>query len=308
MSDCVIDDGAGGELPGEDGPLDELSHTSAASLRTLVEAAVLHRSVDEVADLVAVLRATGRFPDAADQALQAAAVSRPIEEVIALAVLLAEEEAEPHTGVLPGLHPDPASQPYPAPDLEPDPERQAHVHAPAHAHPHPHPHSEPHPTAAAPALHELPDRQPREAAPHEGSAAGRALRWPLAATLPVSAVLYLPRDPSRFPALAGPLAWCVLALAGGCLTLAVLVTTRDRGWVWSAAAVTGIGLVSTHALAAVTDRNVFAGTAGGLLPWPTGVAMLAGGLTAVLSVMVLLYRSERRQQPAPAQPAPSARR
>ncbi|MFD3697994.1 hypothetical protein ACFWUZ_17875 [Streptomyces sp. NPDC058646] len=89
----------------------------------------------------------------------------------------------------------------------------------------------------------------------------------------------------------GSLAWLLLGMAGVCLVLGVLLVVGDRAWVWSATTLFGIGLVSLHALTAATGVNLLGIAVGGLLPWPTGATMLAAGLTAVLSVMALLYRS-----------------
>ncbi|WP_141753997.1 hypothetical protein [Streptomyces subrutilus] len=117
-------------------------------------------------------------------------------------------------------------------------------------------------------------------------------------TLVVSALLYLPRHPSRLLADAGMTAWFLLGLAGVCVGLSVMVTRRDSGGVWAATTVTGIGLALLHVLATVTELELWAAAAGALLPWPTGAALFTAGLTAVLSVLALLYRSDR-PQPAP---------
>ncbi|OEJ30333.1 hypothetical protein [Streptomyces subrutilus] len=249
-------------LSGEDADPDQASRAAAASLRTLLETAVTRRSVDEVADLVTLLRGTGHGPDAADQALRAAAVGRPIEDVISLAVLLAGED-EP--------------QQRPSEDQrESEPRSRARKRT---------------------------GRAPREAskAEAERTVAGRVMRWPVAVTLTLSALLYLPRRPASLLAHTGLSAWLLLGLAVLCLALAVLVTVRDRAWVWSVTTGTGIGLVGVHAVATLMGLDLWGSAAGGLLPWPTGAAMLAAGLTAVLSVMALRYRQER-QRPAPGLP------
>ncbi|MFD3697995.1 hypothetical protein ACFWUZ_17880 [Streptomyces sp. NPDC058646] len=103
-------------LPAPDAPptgkeqdLDEVSRTTdgAASLRMLLETAVVRRSVDGIADLVTLLRGSGQLPEGADQALRAAAVSRPIEDVISLAVLLAGADGQhPHTPEAPQCDPE----------------------------------------------------------------------------------------------------------------------------------------------------------------------------------------------------------
>ncbi len=283
-------------LSGEEAEDLEASRAAAASLRTLLGTAVTRRSVDEVADLVTLLRGTGQVPDAADQALRAAAVSRPIEDVISLAVLLSRED-EAQRGSSEAQQ-ESESQPHPRPESETQPQIEAESAEPGRAH-----RAKPERRSASRVSLRRADHPPREAseADAEGSVAGRVMRWPVAVTLAVSALLYLPRHPSRFLAPTSLPAWLTLGLAGMCLTLAVLMTVRDRAWVWSATTVTGIGLVAIHALAAVMNVNLLGSTAGGLLPWPTGVSMLAAGLTAVLSVMALLYRSDRAQ-PTPGLP------
>ncbi|MGW7316273.1 hypothetical protein, partial [Streptomyces sp. NPDC054865] len=62
-------------------------------------------------------------------------------------------------------------------------------------------------------------------------------------------------------------------------------------------------LVSLQALATVLHWDLWAGALGSHLPWHTGACMFAAGLAAVLSVMVLLYRSDRPQgTPVPRAP------
>ncbi|MEU9256364.1 hypothetical protein AB0D66_31740 [Streptomyces sp. NPDC048270] len=266
----------------------------AESLRTLLEAAVTGRSVDEVADLVTLLRESGQLHDGADQALRAAAVSRPITDVISLAVLLAKEEEhtgppqDPGPGQGPELHPHPQPHPEPGPRLEPADEPGQAPRAATER-------------SAARVSYKGADEPVRKAlkTDAEPGVPGRALRWPVAMTLAVSAVLYLPRSPLRLLTPTSLVTWFLLGLACVCLALAVLVTVRDRARLWSATTVTGIALVSIHALATVTDRDLWGGAVGGLVPWPTGTAMLAAGLTAVLSVMALLYRADRPQPQPP---------
>ncbi|MEU9802442.1 hypothetical protein [Streptomyces sp. NPDC051000] len=268
----------------------------AACLRTLLETAVTRRSVDEVADLVTLLRRSGQVPDAADHALRAAAISRPIEDVIALAVLLAgddqplgEQESEPQPEFPPRPQFEPRFEAQPSPGTE---EGAAYP-------------AEPGREPADGAFGHNDDFPSWEAPADESqkvpSLPGRGLRWPVAAALVVSALLYLPRDPAAFLTQGGPAAWILLGLAGVCLTLAVLVLVRDRAGVWSATTMTGIALVLIHVLASVFGLDLWGGASGALLPWPTGASMLAAGLTAVLSVTALLYRSDR-PQPSPEPP------
>ncbi|MFJ5806583.1 hypothetical protein [Streptomyces sp. NPDC093093] len=127
------------------------------------------------------------------------------------------------------------------------------------------------------------------------SVPGRGLRWPVAAALVVSALLYLPRKPADFLSQGGPAAWILPGLAVVCLTLGVIVVMRDRAGVWSATIMVGIGLVSMHALTSVIGVNVWDGAVGGLLPWPTGASVVTAGLTALLSVTALLYHSDRSE-------------
>ncbi|MER5727359.1 hypothetical protein ABT084_03190 [Streptomyces sp. NPDC002138] len=272
--------------PREIGDLDEMARAVAGAdcLHTLLETAVIRRSVDEVADLVTLLRRSGQVPDAADQALRAAAVSRPIEDVISLAVLLARPDE-------PQFPPSPEARPEQTFHGETQPQEQLQAQARLEPGPEPTHRAEADRPSPAPAARTHAERPP-EAVP------GRGLRWPVAVTLTLSALLCLPRDPSRFLVHGGLVAGLVLGLVGACAALAVLVTVRDRGWVWSATVVTAIGLVAVHALASVTDLDLFGGGGGALLPWPAVVPMLVAGLTAVMSAMTLLYRSDR-PQPAP---------
>lgn len=86
-----------------------------------------------------------------------------------------------------------------------------------------------------------------------------------------------------------------------CVALAVCLAVRDRTRVWAAATVTGLGILAVHALAAMTGLSLLGGAVGGLLPWPTGIAVVVAALGAVLAGMALLYRSE---QPSPVPPLP----
>ncbi|MEU9233998.1 hypothetical protein [Streptomyces subrutilus] len=311
----------GGRVPAG-GPIDsappsepvDAVEVSRDCLRTLLESAVTHRSVDEVADLVKRWR-SGQVPDAANEALQAAAVSRPIEDVISLAELLAadqpqheappsasqEVETQPQPPTEPQPDSDPPAQQSPATDPDPDPEpetvpdpvRRAEQERPSASH-------------GSRGSRRPVARRPREVAQDRvpASAPDRGLRWLVAATLIVSALLYLPRHPSRLLADAGMTAWLLLGLAGGCVSLSVMVARRDRAGVWAATTATGFGLVLMHALATATELKLWASATGALLPWPTGAAMFTAGLTAVLSVLALLYRSDRPQPaPGPDQPA-----
>ncbi|MGW7312525.1 hypothetical protein [Streptomyces sp. NPDC054865] len=241
---------------------------SAACQRTLLETAVTCRSVEEVAELVTLLNQSGQVTDAANHALRAAAVSRPVEDVISLAVLLGAKDSK--------------DEPERRPSSEHRPEPTAR---PGRRYP-----------------RESDNRRPRPDALE--SAPGRGLRWPVAVALAVSALMYLPRHPGRLLASGGLPAWPLLGLAGVCSALGVLVLVRDRTAVWTATTVAGVGLVSLQALATVLHWDLWAGALGSHLPWHTGACTFAAGLAAVLSVMVLLYRSDRPQgTPVPRAPA-----
>ncbi|MFC6986597.1 hypothetical protein [Streptomyces cirratus] len=226
-------------------------------LRTLLQTAVACRPLEEVADLVTLLRQSGQVPDAANEALRAAAVSRRVEDVVSLALLLSNEE-------------EPAPQPDRIERADDPPARRAS----------------------------------RKRAKRTGPAAGapgRGLRWPAVAVLTGSALLYLPRHPSRLLADGGAGTWLLLGIVAVCAALAVALVVRDRTRVWAAATVTGLGILAVHALAAMTGLSPLGGAVGGLLPWPTGIAVLMAGLGAALAGMAVLYRSE---EPPPVHPAP----
>ncbi|WP_267824890.1 hypothetical protein [Streptomyces sp. H27-H1] len=253
-------------------------------MRTLLETAVTCRNVDEVAELVTLLRGPGKLPDVADEVLRAAAVSRPIEDVVSLALLLDRaEQAVPRPQVAPHLQAEQA-------ELGVERQESERVDRTGRCEP---------PPQASEQGDVGPDRNPP---PTSSSPAvpGRGLRWLVAAALTVSALLYLPRHPSELLAHGDAVAWLLLGAAVGCLALGVLVTVRDHNGVWAAATVTGIGLLAMHALAAVMGVSLMSGVMGGLLPWPTGISVVAAGLAASLSVTVLLYRSQQpKLQPAP---------
>ncbi|MGW7103915.1 hypothetical protein [Streptomyces sp. NPDC054883] len=237
-------------------------------LRTLLQTAVACRPLDEVADLVTLLRRSGQVPDAANEALRAAAVSRPVEDVVSLALLLSEDHEE---------------APAPQPDRighDGEAGRRGSGKRGARA-----------------------KKQDEPRAPRPAGAPGRGLRWPAVAALSGSALLYLPRRPSRLMSEGGAGTWLLLGVAAVCLALAVGLVVRDRTRVWAAAALTCLGILSVHALAAMTGLSPLGGAVGGLLPWSTGFAVLLAVLGAALAGMALLYRSEE-PAPAPALPEP----
>lgn len=229
----------------------------AACLRTLLETAVTCRSVEEVAELVRLLARSGQAPDAANQALRAAAVFRPVEDVISLAVLLSAEHE-------PQLRDSSEHRPEPMPRTR---RRSAD-------------------------RHRSPAKEP-QAAKEETPC--RGLRWPVAAALAVSALLYLPRHPARILDGGELSAWVLLGVSALCLALATLALVRSSSGVWTATAAAGVALGSAQALAMVLDLDPWTNAVAAYLPWPAGASMLAAGLAAVLSGMALLYRSERPQ-------------
>ncbi|MEU9235939.1 hypothetical protein [Streptomyces subrutilus] len=251
---------------------------SASCLRTLVETAATQRTLEEVVDLVTLLRTSGQVPDAANEALRAAAVSRPIEDVVSLAAML--DTAGPQHG--------------------PRPEPTAHIEPQAE----PAPARRPRPARTVLRAPREPAPGPVEKSPRGGAssrAPGQRLRWLVAAPLAVCAVLYLPRDPSQLSAHADAGTWLPAGVSAVCVLLGVLVTVRDRTWVWSAAITTGIALLSLPPLAGARGLDLMGAAVGARLPWATGLASLTGGLVAALSIMALLYRSER-PDPEPEEP------
>ncbi|MFF1556323.1 hypothetical protein [Streptomyces sp. NPDC058279] len=229
--------------------------TGDDGLRMLLQTAVACRPLEEVADLVTLLRHSGQVPDAANEALRAAAVSRPVEDVVSLALLLSNEEE---------------AVAAPVPDRIEDGIRAAR-RAPRAA---------------------RAEKAGRRRSARPAGAPGRGLRWPTVAVLAMSALLYLPRHPSRLLSEGGAGSWLLLGVATVCTALGVCLVVRDRTRVWAAAAAAGLGLLAVHALAAMTGLSPLSGAVGGLLPWPTGLAVLLAALGAALAGMALLYRSE----------------
>ncbi|MEU6892435.1 hypothetical protein ABZ934_11695 [Streptomyces sp. NPDC046557] len=229
--------------------------TGDDGLRMLLQTAVACRPLEEVADLVTLLRRSGQVPDAANEALRAAAVSRPVEDVVSLALLLSNEEEAV---------------------VAPRPDRiEDGIGATRRA---------PRATRA--------EKAGRRRSARPAGAPGRGLRWPAVAVLALSALLYLPRHPSRLLSEGGAGSWVLLGVAALCAALGVCLVVRDRTRVWAAAAAAGLGILAVHALAAMTGLSPLSGAVGGLLPWPTGLAVLLAALGAALAGMALLYRSE----------------
>ncbi|MFJ6718396.1 hypothetical protein [Streptomyces sp. NPDC091259] len=247
---------AGDEEPSAEaaaGPGDTaVTATGDDGLRMLLQTAVACRPLEEVADLVTLLRRSGQVPDAANEALRAAAVSRPVEDVVSLALLLSNEE-----------------------EAAPQPERIVPAERTRRG------------TRA-----DRPRKAARRRSPRPPGAPGRGLRWPTVAVLVASAIAYLPRHPSRLLSEGGAGSWLLLVAAAVCAALALCLVVRDRTRVWAAVTLTGLAILAVHALAAVTGLSPLSGAVGGILPWSTGFAVLLAAFGAALAGMALLYRSE----------------
>lgn len=259
---------AGDEEPSAEAGADPgdtpVAATGDDGLRMLLQTAVACRPLEEVADLVTLLRRSGQVPDAANEALRAAAVSRPVEDVVSLALLLSNEE-----------------------ESAPQPERIVRDER----------------TQRRGTRADRPRKAVRGRSPRPPGAPGRGLRWPTVAVVVASALLYLPRHPSRLLSEGGAGSWLLLVVAAVCGVLALCLVVRDRTRVWAAVTVTGLAILAVHALAAMTGLSPLSGAVGGLLPWSTGFAVLLAAFGAALAGMALLYRSEETT-PGPPDPEP----
>ncbi|WP_329440435.1 hypothetical protein OG906_05165 [Streptomyces sp. NBC_01426] len=266
-------------------------------VQTLLETAATCRPVEEVTELVSLLKRTGQQPDVGHAALRAAAVSRPVDEVGRMVALLGEP---PHGDVDADVTLRAAAVGRSIEDVALlagylDTDRGDRTEAPAgptHARP---------PVAQPPADHHpAPHRErppvtrpePRPPAPRAGGALRHVLRWPVAAALLLCGVLHLPGDPGALSVLGlgdvPPLAVAFLCLVAGGLLMA-----RDTPAVWRTGAVTALAVVALHVVAGIALVDPLEGSLGGLHAWAGVTTVLCAGAGAVLAGVALMYRPKR---------------
>ncbi|MGW7108013.1 hypothetical protein ACWGHU_17820 [Streptomyces xanthophaeus] len=299
-------------------------------VHTLLRTAATCRPLEEVTELVSLLKETGRLPNPGHEALRTAAVTRPVHEVRRMVALLGEpphavDEADitlravavgrPIADVaeLVNILSDEATA---EPDARPAPEsapRWGPAPGAAPAEPPGAPQEESREEPYEPPYKELFDapyaERPRRTAagravpapaPAAGSAALRhVLRWPVALALLVSGALHLPQDlsapPSAAPAELLPLLATVL-----CLGLGVLLALWDTTAVWRAAAVAAVGVVALHVLGGTLHFDPLGGAVSASLAWAGVAAVLCAAAGAVLAGMALRARAGTRTRPGEA--------
>ncbi|WP_284574301.1 hypothetical protein [Streptomyces sp. 2P-4] len=277
---------------------------AAEPIRTLLETAGTCRPLEEVAELVSLLKETGQHPDRGHQALRAAAVARPVHEVREMVALLDDAAGEgPEKDVTLRA----AAVGRPVEDvallvsiLGTDGGGSA---AAAPARPYGRPAAAP---AGAPRGRPLDPAADRDSDPAAGRAADgsaqpahvrarrlrRVLRRPVAAVLLLCGALHLPGDPAAVPA-AGPAALLPLLAALLGLGFGALLAVRGGDAAWRAGAAAAVGVVALHVVGGVSGLDPLLGAVSAPLPWAGAAAVLCAAVAALSAGLALAARAPR---------------
>ncbi|MFG2996959.1 hypothetical protein [Streptomyces sp. NPDC048340] len=281
------------ETPEDEVPTaDDAPHTGGAHgrpIRTVLVTAATGRPLEEVAELVSLLKETGQLPNPGHEALRAAAVSRPVDEVGEMVTLLGRP---PHDGVETDITLRAAALGRPVEDVARLVSILGTGEPAAHPRVRPEPAGRPAPTpapAAAPRQGWAPEPVPAA----RGSRALRhVLRWPVALALLVCGALHLPGDLEGVSS-GEPGGLLALAVTVVCLGLGALVAVRDTAAVWRTGAVAALAVTVLHVLGGVVDFDPLAGAIGGSAAWTGVTAVLCAASAAVLAGLALQYREPR---------------
>ncbi|MFI9832250.1 hypothetical protein ACIHIX_31720 [Streptomyces sp. NPDC051913] len=262
----------------------EQSPQYARATADALRAVGVHRSVDDVTRLVVLLTRPPRDTSGADETIRAAAESRPVEEVTRLMALLQQAPLEPHCGREAVRA---AATGRPVEELVELIGRLGEERGGAHP-PHPADVTEPYgppETADTGAADEPP--VPRTARPR---LRGAPPLWPArlaAVALFLCAVAYFPLH--RDGASLRPYG-LVLALAGLCLLLGLLVTMRPSAPVLTGAVLLPAALAAAQLYAARFDAGRLSRTLDlTLVPaWAAGLAAVCAALAALTALVVRL--------------------
>ncbi|MCY0939618.1 hypothetical protein [Streptomyces sp. H34-S4] len=268
--------------PGQDPAL----RPAAAPARTLLETAATGRSVQELADLVSLLKDSGQVPNPGHTALRAAAVARPVHEVREMVTLLGEP---PHEVVETDITLRAAALGRPIEDVALLVSILGSGEQPAYGHPEPaervrtaaHP-----PAPQAPAPAQAPARGPARS--WSGSLR-HILRWPVALALLLCGALHVPGDLAGLTS-GTPGGLVALAVTLLCLTAGALLAVRDTAGAWRAAAVVALGVAVLHVVGGVAGFDPLGGAVGGSVEWAGTTVMLSAAAGAVLAGLALQYR------------------
>ncbi|TDU74354.1 hypothetical protein [Streptomyces sp. KS 21] len=301
--------------------------TSAEPIRTLLETAGTCRPLEEVAELVGLLKDTGQSPDHGHQTLRAAAVGRPVQDVALLVGILGTgEDDRPSAPSAPSAQSDPSAPEQTAragevPEAPEAPEATPAVRSARPASPA----RRADPAGQRPVapqaryeqrnepLFEEPYDEPYDDEPYEsseqyrrrpygrtanGAPAARAgsgalrhvLRRPVAAALLLCGVLHLPGDLTALPSQT-PTALLPLLATVLCLGLGALLAVRDTAAAWRAGAAGAVAVVALHVVGAVAGFDPLEGAASASLAWAGATAVFCAAAAAVLAGLALLNRS-----------------
>ncbi|OEJ98328.1 hypothetical protein J116_023490 [Streptomyces thermolilacinus SPC6] len=242
-----------------------------------LRAAAVARPLDEVRQLVALLNEAGHTLDENDTTLRAAAVGRPIEDVVQLVGILGTAQGRPLSpdAVAPGAATAGGQAVPQDPCLRPP--RSAATTTTATA------------SAPAPTLTSARDNEA------DGPAQRSGLRWLAAATLFACGVIHLPRD---FGALwsGGYADGLVFTIALLCLVLGEWLIVRETVRVWASAAALSICVVAVHGMAGSSGVALLGNSVGHAWAWAGATAVASAMLTALLTGLALM---RRQRKPAP---------
>ncbi|MHC6624947.1 hypothetical protein ACYTFC_02345 [Streptomyces globosus] len=279
---------------------DATDRAAAEPIRTLLETAGTCRPLEEVAELVSLLKETGQHPDRGHQALRAAAVARPVHEVREMVALLDGAAGEgPEKDVTlraaavgrpvedvallvsilgtdgadgPPAAPARPVRSYGRPGAEPAERAGSRPRDPAEGGP------------AQPA--------PAQPAPARARRLRRVLRRPVAAVLVLCGALHLPGDPAAVPA-AGPAALLPLLAAVLGLGFGALLAARGGDAAWRAGAAAAVGVVALHVVGGVGGLDPLRGAVSAPLPWAGAAAVLCAAVAALLAGLALAAGAPR---------------
>ncbi|MCB5169687.1 hypothetical protein LG634_33420 [Streptomyces bambusae] len=282
---------AGGHGPSETQPT---ADPAADPLRTLMDTVATCRPLDQVTELVSLLKEGGRHPDLVRDAVSTAAVNRPVDEVGRLIGHLCQspqEQAEAEIALraaaagrpiedvatLVGILAAP-TPPVPVPVPVPEPDGREPVG--------------PRPAEEGSVEYDMARLTVRRRAPEAPPAEPPArtprpeVRWAAGLALLFVAALHLPADPAAVLSGAGdavvPAVTAVLCVLGA---LALTVRSAVAAW-WGAAATAGAVIV-LHLAGRTAGFDPLSGTLGAPVPWAGAAAVLGAAIALILTAAVL---------------------
>ncbi len=241
-----------------------------------LRAAAVSRPLDEVRQLVSLLTESGYDLRQAETTLRAAAVGRPIEDVVALVNIIGTDAS--HWRCTGGG----------------EQERTGGQEQKERAQPE---------QAAVPVLSGSGKprrgltrwmRPPQDGAPGEGNGSPSAssalrsmVRWPAAVALAACGLVHLPAEVAGLRS-EGSSVTSAFLLTVLCLACAAWLVGRNTFMAWTAAAAVGTGVLVLHVLAGFRPVALLDGSLSAASAWATGLALLSGVVVVGLAGSVLM--------------------